>query len=82
MAKRSSISVQREEKLCIYGRDLRRARYISGLSLEKVSDLMKAKGWIYYRMKLCRLENSSRFCLECGEMLALLSCVKSEFNII
>ena len=82
MTKRSSISIQREDKLCIYGRDLRRARYQSGLSMEKVSLLMKSKGWICYPMRLCRLENSSRFCLECEEMLALLSCVNSSFTII
>jgi len=80
MAKKSNISVRQVNKLAVYGKDFRRARYTSGLSLWKVSQLMRLKGYIYYPMLLHRLEIKESFSLKPDEMLDLLDCINTDFK--
>ena len=82
MSKRSSISVRQVIKLSVYGKDFKRARYTANLSLWKISQFMKLKGYTYYPMLLHRLEKQESFTLELTEMYDLLDCLNVTISLI
>jgi len=82
MSKRSSISVRQVVKLSVYGKDFKRARYTANLSLWKISQFMRLKGYVYYPMLLHRLEKQESFTLELTEMLDLLDCIETDLKIL
>ena len=81
MTKQSNISVRQVNSLVVYGKDFRRARYTSGLSLWKVSQLMRLKGYTYYPMLLHRLETRESFSLDVTEMIDLLDCIGTTYDL-
>lgn len=81
MSKDATIDVSTVNELEIYGKDLLRIRYKNELSRQVVCDTMCSAGFIYYPVKLFRLERCVKFRLDSAEMLCLIKAVKATFSI-
>ena len=79
---KSVINISEKIVLHAYGKDIRRIRYANNLSRQKVCDAMNTEGYVYYTIKLLRYERLRVLTLPPAEMIALVTAIKADFNLI
>jgi transcriptional regulator with XRE-family HTH domain len=74
------LHVKLDYLLVLSGKELKRFRQMSGLTIRDVAEEMKSNGWGYYPMKISRLERTPMVCMASEELKALAAIYNVEIQ--
>lgn len=69
-------------QIYVYGKDLRRIRYLNNISLRTACLRMNSSGYAYYPNKLLRYERMSTVYFLPNELVLLVSAIGGTLNVV